>query len=508
MTVRNKIRLSNILMILIPLFVTAAVIWIFMATSFGNYWYSMELMYEDKRGLQSAQSLIYTYQKELWENNWGAEIPKEKGEPIRQNAAMYHLERKLEAMGYYIQVTKNGNEIYSNISDENLLEAAQTAGEGMYLAQSMTMSTDKMSVVKNTFFHEGKEFAVLAVNIGQDNRGPSYLQNYILRYILILCLTFFLMVIVVNGVLSYWVSRSVLEPLKKLSRGTKRIIEGDLTADLDYHKQDEFGQVCQDFEKMCAYLSESARQRVEDERRRSELLLGISHDLRTPLTSISGYLEGLMTGIANTPEKQERYLKAIETRTQDMKRMLDSLSEYVRLESGRLNYHMKQGDLRSFLEEYLLLYQEDLKKNHVAVRLMGAQKKYPCCFDENEMKRVFDNLFSNTIRYRNKQASKVELRLYQKKDVSHFVCEFADDGPGVAERCLCRLFDTFFRTDEARSNVESGSGIGLAVVKKIIEEHGGQIRARNEHGLVIEITLPRGQDSGEQSDETVKKHEE
>ena len=100
---------------------------------------------------------------------------------------------------------------------------------------------------------------------------------------------------------------------------------------ITYKKNDEFGQVCHDFNEMCQYLKQSVEQRLEYEKRRKELISGISHDLRTPLTSISGYLDGLIEGIASTPEMQKRYLNAMKIRTMDLKRLVGNLSEYNRL---------------------------------------------------------------------------------------------------------------------------------------------------------------------------------
>ena len=307
MTIKKKIRLSNILMVLIPIAVTAVVFGICMQIFLGDYWHSLEVMYQDEKGIQSAQSLIYTYQRELWEANWGDEEPTQAGEPIRQNEEMLHMEKKLSAMGYHIMVKKNGNVVHANISEEELNAAADVTGEILWTAKTMTVSAENISIVKNTFYHEGKEFSVIAVNSqpGQQ-QVESYFQAYILRYVGIIVLVFFAMTILVNVILSRWISRSVLVPLEKLRLGTKEIRDGNLDTEVDYHKDDEFGQVCRDFDEMREHLKQSVEQRLEGEKRRRDMIAGVSHDLRTPLTSISGYLDGLMDGIADTPEKRAR----------------------------------------------------------------------------------------------------------------------------------------------------------------------------------------------------------
>ncbi|WP_367566233.1 ATP-binding protein [Lacrimispora sp.] len=491
MTIKQKIRSSNILMVFIPIIVTALTLVICMHTSLGSYLYSLETMYKDENGIQSAQSLIYTYQQELWENNWGEQGTKVQGEPIRQSEAMYHMEKKLSKMGYHILVKKSGHLLYSNFSDGDMDSAEMAAGGALHSAKNMTAGSENVSVIKNTFYHDENEFSIIAVNSGQgEQQVVSYFQSYIMRYVLIFLILFFSVTILVNVGLSYWVSKSVLTPLKKLSLGTKEIKEGNLDTMLNYHKKDEFGEVCQDFEDMRRYLKQSVEERLEYENRRKEMISGISHDLRTPLTSIGGYLDGLIDGIADTPEKRKRYLNAIKTRAKDLERLVDSLSEYNRLENGRLKYHLEYGDLKCFFEQYLALYREEAKNNGVKVLFAAKEKRYPAYFDEYEMNRVFDNLFTNTIRYREGSKSIVEIRLKRSADQSWIEITFTDDGPGVPAESFERIFETFYRVDDARSQAGKGSGIGLAVVKEIITGHGGTVYAENCGGLSIIINLP------------------
>ena len=471
MTIKKKIRLSNILMVLIPIGVTALVFGICMQTFLGDYWHSLEVMYRDEKGIQSAQSLIYTYQRELWEVNWGDEVPTQAGEPIRQNEEMLHMEKKLSAMGYHIMVKKNDNVVYTNIPEEELRAAAAVTGEILWSASTMTVSAEDISIVKNTFAHGGKEFAVIAVNSQPgEQKVESYFQAYILRYVGIIVLVFFLMTIFVNMILSRWISRSVLVPLEKLREGTRKIRDGNLDTEVDYRRDDEFGQ---------------------------EMISGISHDLRTPLTSISGYLDGLLEGIADTGEKQLRYLRAMKIRTEDLKRLVDSLSEYNRLESRGLQCRLEPGDLRLFLEEYAAGCREEADRNQVEIRLELEETPCVVAMDQYELRRVFDNLLTNTVRYRESSRSLVviEETKEEKERQARVVCR--DDGPGVPEESLDRIFETFYRLDSARSRSGEGSGIGLAIVKEIIEAHGGTVRAENRGGLAIIILLPLAEGQAE-----------
>ena len=498
MTIRQKIRLSNIMMSLIKIRLTGGIIAVCLQTSLGSYWSTLETMYKDENGIQSAQSLIYTYQQELWESNWSQGAPAKVTGEIRKNEKMNHLEQKLSGMGYHFQIRKNGNEIYSNISAEEMETAVSVAGTALESAKTLTASYHDVSVIKHTFYHGEKIFSIIAVHSGGSGQETgSYLQNYILKYIAGFILVFLVLTVCVNMILSYWISKSVLTPLKKLSIGTKEIREGNLDTVIAYTKSDEFGEVCRDFDEMRLHLKESVEQRLKDEQRRKDLITGISLDLRTPLTSISGYLDGLMDGIANTPEKRERYLKAIRTRTRDLSRLVDSLSEYNRLDSSRFRYHLVTEDLRVFISQYLAACEEEARQNHVEIHFTSEEdltycsgKGYPVLLDRDEMKRVLDNLVTNTIRYRVRSQSLVTISLKRIENGTVVEFVFSDDGPGVPEESLERIFESFYRVDGARSNAGEGSGIGLAVVKEIITGHKGNVYAENRGGLAIVIHLP------------------
>lgn len=483
MTLRKKIILSNILMVLIPTVITVSVIVFCMQTSMGSYWHTLETMYKDENNLQSAQSLIYTYKKELWDTDWESAV-------FDHNETMNLLERKLAEQGYYIQIKMNGKEVYSNISEADMEAAFSVAGSALSTAKMLTASKGSVSVIKYTFYRDADTCSIIAVNNAHAAcQAKSYFQAYILKYVIIFSLLFFGMVLLVNVVLSYWISSSVLEPLKKLSAGAREIRDGNLDAVITYKKNDEFGQVCHDFNEMCQYLKQSVEQRLEYEKRRKELISGISHDLRTPLTSISGYLDGLIEGIASTPEMQKRYLNAMKIRTMDLKRLVGNLSEYNRLESENFHYNFVKESLKNFIEQYLEAERGELGKRNVKIQFT-CEQDCQIWMDEIELKRVFDNLMTNTIRYREKDSSLVEIKIGQTEDKKQAWLEFSDDGPGVPEDSLERIFESFYRVDASRTRSDEGSGMGLAVVMEIIKGHGGSIRAVNRNGLTFWITIP------------------
>lgn len=490
MTIKKKIRISNIMMVLIPILFTAIVINVCLHTSLGSYWYTLEAMYSDENSIQFAQSMIYTYQQELWENNWGQGEHPVVSDEIKRSDEMYHLENKLSGMGYQFMITKNEKLIYTNLTEEDMQAARSVAGDAIDTAKTLTASRHEVSVIKNTFYHGEKVFCITAVHRQQTDQGVvNYLKNYILKYLLGIVVFFVVLTVFVNGISSWWISRSILKPLRQLSMGTKEIREGNLDTRMEYQKKDEFGEVCRDFDEMRIYLKESVDQRLRDEKRRRSLITGISHDLRTPLTSIIGYLDGLMEGIADTPEKRMRYFQAIKTRTGNLVRLVDSLSEYSRLDNG-FRYHMEHADCKEFMAQYLETCRPDAEYHHVEIQFLYGKEAYPVQIDQEELKRVFDNLFTNTVKYRISEQSCIQISLKRTLSGTDIELVFKDDGPGVPEDSLEQIFDSFYRVDDARTQSEKGSGIGLAVVKEIILGHKGNVWAENREGLAIIIHLP------------------
>ena len=497
MTIRQKVKVSNILMVLIPIVFTALVVGICLQTSLGSYWHTLQTMYSDENGVQFAQSMIYNYQQELWENNWGNETSPTSSTEIQHSEEMTHLEQKLSRLGYHFYIEKNGYEIFSNMTEEDKYAATSVAGEAVAHAKTLTASSYDISVIKNTFQHEDYTFCIVAVHRGDtDQRVIQYVKGYIFTYILGFAGLFIALSLGANILLSRWISASILRPLKAIHDGTKEIRDGNLDKPLVYQKPDEFGAVCRDFNQMRAYLRESVNQRLEDEQKRKDLIAGISHDLRTPLTSICGYADGLIDGIADTPEKQQRYYQAIKTRAGSMLELVESLSEYSRLNNREFQYHMQRGDLKVFIEQYLASFQEEGKRQFVEVDLQASDDSLPVQYDEKEFQRILDNLFTNTVKYRTKEHSVVRILLDRDEAAGVVRLVFRDDGPGVPEESLTRIFDSFYRVETSRKHAENGSGIGLAVVKEIVKGHGGSVTAQNQNGLAIKIELPLAEKGG------------
>ena len=306
---------------------------------------------------------------------------------------------------------------------------------------------------------------------------------------------------VILGLSSFFtrrMNRRVMEPLDELVRGAERIRDGNLREPIAYRGEAEFENVCRAFNDMQQRILENEEQRARDEKARTDMITGISHDLRTPLTSIQGYIKGVLDGVADTPPKKEAYLRTAWEAAGEMNVLLQKLFDFSRMESGQLPFHMVQADLAEFAAAYAARREASLDPGQVVFRLRREQELMPeIRMDVDQIRRVFDNLLENSLKYAGVQPVEIEIAIRAEKEPNpaKVILTWKDNGQGVPPEKLSRIFDRFYRCDESRS--EKGSGVGLYVVKYIVERHGGQIEAQNEGGLKLILTFPAAGRGGE-----------
>ena len=279
-----------------------------------------------------------------------------------------------------------------------------------------------------------------------------------------------------------WIYRSIAVPLVKLKKATQNIKEGNLDFVLEVEGKDEFSQLCQDFEEMRKRLKESTEEKVLMDKENKELISNISHDLKTPITAVKGYVEGIMDGVADTPEKMNRYVRTIYNKTNEMDHLINELTFYSKIDTNRIPYTFSKLNVEDYFSD--CAEELGLEMETKGIELVYAnyvEKDVQVIADGEQIRRVIHNIVSNAIKYMEKPKGIIQLRV---KDVGDFIqVEIEDNGKGIAAKDLPYIFDRFYRTDVSRNSSKGGSGIGLSIVKKIMEDHGGKVWATSRLGI-------------------------
>ena len=279
-----------------------------------------------------------------------------------------------------------------------------------------------------------------------------------------------------------WIYRSIATPLVKLKKATQNIKEGNLDFVLEVEGDDEFSELCRDFEEMRKRLKESAEEKVLLDKENKELISNISHDLKTPITAVKGYVEGIMDGVADTPEKMNRYVKTIYNKTNEMAHLIHELTFYSKIDTNRIPYTFSKLNVEDYFSD--CAEETGLELETRGIELVYAnyvESGVQVIADGEQIRRVIHNIISNAIKYMDKPKGIIQIRV---KDVGDFIqVEIEDNGKGIAAKDLTSIFDRFYRTDVSRNSSKGGSGIGLSIVKKILEDHGGKVWATSRLGI-------------------------
>ena len=317
-----------------------------------------------------------------------------------------------------------------------------------------------------------------------------FVVNYVIIVIVIVTAT-----ISLAGVAGYYLLKSLLIPLNTLTKIAEQIGGGNLDVEIKWHKKDEFGEVFTQFDDMRVRLKDSIMQKADMENARKEMIANISHDLKTPLTSISGYASGILEGIADTDEKKQKYLNTIIMRTKDIDCLVDDLFLFSKLDSKQISFNMQITDIPLYVtevtEEISLGYRERSSLN-ITLNFRTDENIY-AKIDTAQCKRVILNIVSNSIKYRRGNETQIDVEIYRNDN--WVILKLSDNGVGISEKDIAHIFDRFYRTDAARSNLGNpygGSGLGLSIAKQIIESQGGRIwaRSREDVGTNIYISFP------------------
>ncbi len=296
------------------------------------------------------------------------------------------------------------------------------------------------------------------------------------------CISILVILMLTAAMLIIWIYQGIIRPIKNLEMATLNIQQGNLDFTISAEGNDEISELCANFEEMRKRLKESSEQQMASERGNRELISNIAHDLRTPITAVKGYSEGLLDGVADTPQKQEKYLRIINSKANEIDALLNELTLYAKIDTNRIPYNFNKINVSEYFNDCVEEIGLDLEEKHIGLAYFNyVDNDVMIIADPEQLKRSVNNIIGNSVKYLDKRHGLINIRI---KDVGDFIqVEIEDNGRGIAAKDLPYVFERFYRADASRNSATGGSGIGLSIVKKIIEDHGGKIWATSKESV-------------------------
>lgn len=287
--------------------------------------------------------------------------------------------------------------------------------------------------------------------------------------------------------ISNYLSKKLLLPMENLAEGVRHMRNGDLTYEFVGSDDSELQELCASFEALRLQLRKDVRKNLKKESEQKMLLANISHDIRTPITSIKGYVDGIRDGIADTPEKHEHYLRTIYLKAEAIEQMAENLSIYSKLELGRVQYSRERLDIIKHLSNIAYEFSLDLQTADIDLTVNLPDTAVYVMADAEKLRRVFANIITNAIKY--KRPGKGSLDISAEVTENGLLITFSDSGIGISEKELPHIFDGFYRGDPSRNSKIEGNGLGLSISCRIISDHGGKIWARSTENIGTDMMI-------------------
>lgn len=479
-----RILANNFMMILIPIFlillVGALLLSSFTLISDNSSALSYALM---TRTSVYGPTLVIKNLRDDLEQCTSAEDFEQRFEPLSE-------------IGFLCHIYQDGNVYFvsSNSSVEHNLKIMENIGYIPTSKQPFQLWNEKGFAYHSVLVKDNHEYSLYVCSddvrwsIAGDMDWMA-IKNMIKTIIIVLCSLLTLILAGAGIFLSRQLSLSFIRPLKKLHASTKEIAAGNFNTPCICEAEGELGELSDSFEQMRLQLLEHAQMQARYETNRQELLSRIAHDLNTPLTVISGYINSLLDGIYEDKAKQQEALRVILSQSDKMHQLIQDLFLYSTLSLDKEVYEDVSFNLVEFLEEWMLDKKFYFQTHLIEASFSSELEMAMVHMDPKQIMRILDNLLSNSDKYRKEEYVIVKLTL--KQGQNHLLLTFEDDGIGIDAKDADELFTSFYRADSARSSTIKGHGLGLSIVKELIRHYNGDIKAEpvEPHGLKVIWTI-------------------
>ncbi|BCK00839.1 sensor histidine kinase [Anaerocolumna chitinilytica] len=284
-------------------------------------------------------------------------------------------------------------------------------------------------------------------------------------------------------------SRKFAIYIERIASGITDISSGNLNTRITIHNDDEFALIADKINQMCGDIKRIIENERKSENTKNQLITSVAHDLRTPLTSIIGYLDLVQGENKITSEVKKHYVEIAYAKSKRLEKLIEDLFAYTKFSSGEVALECSDIDMVKFIEQLAEEFYPSFQENGLQYEFTTNKSSALAYGDGNLLARAFANLIDNAIKYgRDGKSVQIDIRT----DITTITIAVINYGKLIPEKDLDAIFERFYRLEESRSSETGGTGLGLAIVKNIIEMHGGSIKASSDHnGTVFSVQLPR-----------------
>ena len=491
MKFKNKIIISFCIIIFIPILLAVAVLFGFQKIQLKSIEQTYGVESDDYSYFSNSMQLLSRFTRESFETL--LDLSKQDPDKLEDKAFLEQMNDTLREKYSYLVVRRGDELIYVGDDKEAslLTDLPAYGGEESGADTGIYVDGDKQALIKQIDFvyTDGSQGSVFIITILEETvpELKSLMADVGISIILILILT--------ACMLTVWIYTSFINPIKKLQVAAENNKDGYLDFSVEGEKKCGDGEVWRNFEEMRQRLKDNAEEKLSGERENKALISNIAHDLKTPITAVKGYAEGLIDGVADTPEKRDKYIRTIYNKANEMDTLINELTLYAKIDTNRIPYNFAKLNVAEYFNDCIEEIGLDLEAKNIGLAYFNyADEDVQIIADPEQLKRVVNNIVGNSVKYLDKQKGFINIRI---KDVGDFIqVEIEDNGRGIAARDLPYIFDRFYRADASRNSATGGSGIGLSIVKKIIEDHGGKIWATSKEsiGTVMYFVLRKYQE--------------
>ncbi|HAJ33484.1 MAG TPA: two-component sensor histidine kinase [Candidatus Atribacteria bacterium] len=480
MIIRKQLWLSNFITIIITIFLSI-IVSILIVRSYQSI-ARFGLLPKDFVGEEESKRYLDPLERELHI----AEVIvnrtlRESPEVLKDIKYIKQLDAFMNASNRAIIIRKNNEILYSspflsslNLDKETINSQIQSFPNKKIINFGKNIYLEKI----NFYFSDESKGEVLIVS-----DVTSILENLAqFRFsVFIILILFLIAIITINTTTNYILSRNIIKPLNQLENAALQIRKGNYDFKIDTTAKDEIGDLARTFEETRKQLKETEEIKRKYENNRNELISNISHDLKTPITTIKAYIEGIIDGIPTSKEKKDKYLKTIYQNAEHMESLINELFLLSELELKDLPLNFVPIDIKAYLTDCVEELKFYLAEKGITLKFDADYNEQEKVYaDREKIKRVILNIINNAGNHKASIDPEITIKLTEKKEEAQI--EIQDNGQGIPEKSLSNIFERFYKADKARSTDSGGTGLGLYIAKKIVVSHEGRIWAKSQEG--------------------------